>query len=461
MRELKEEKGITLIALVITIIVLLILAGVSIATLTSNNGILEKVGEAKTETQKAKEKEIIKLAIAEMQISPNEYEEITTEDLNDVLVKVGEKIIVVDEEDGTKKIKFLNSKNIYKLNNGNIEDIDSNIGNEYMVPPSQDEERNKGVIGIGTDGKPVDMDLWEYTLMKDGTFGLNDSDALIGSAFNRSAGYLGEYTNEGKIIGKIPQYISTDNGQNYIEVTSLVHTFYNCDNLKIAPEIPQTIKNMDVAFYLSKNLQKAPDKIPNSVILLNYTFSDCKSLNTIPILGKNIEQMNSTFRNTAIENFNIKLPERVKNVFNLFTGSKLKYFNADIPSELTSIEGMFLNCENLIEFTGKIPSSITSMQQTFNKCYNLEKINTVVPSSVKNLFQTFAFCTKLEGKITINANLKGAYVYEWAGNKYKDYEQSFNESCTEGKGLTINGECQLLEELRNGNPKISIGKCTE
>ena len=34
----KENKGITLIALVITVIVLLILAGVTIATLTGDNG---------------------------------------------------------------------------------------------------------------------------------------------------------------------------------------------------------------------------------------------------------------------------------------------------------------------------------------------------------------------------------------------------------------------------------------
>ncbi|MCI8636954.1 MAG: hypothetical protein HFJ36_03755, partial [Clostridia bacterium] len=38
----KKEKGITLIALVITIIVLLILAGIAIATLTGENGILNK-----------------------------------------------------------------------------------------------------------------------------------------------------------------------------------------------------------------------------------------------------------------------------------------------------------------------------------------------------------------------------------------------------------------------------------
>ena len=42
----KEQKGVTLIALVITIIVLLILAGVSIAFLTGENGILNKSTKA-------------------------------------------------------------------------------------------------------------------------------------------------------------------------------------------------------------------------------------------------------------------------------------------------------------------------------------------------------------------------------------------------------------------------------
>ena len=63
-QKLKESKGITLIALVITIIVLLILAGVTIATLTGDNGILKKAGDAKTQTEQAKEDENLKIAIA-------------------------------------------------------------------------------------------------------------------------------------------------------------------------------------------------------------------------------------------------------------------------------------------------------------------------------------------------------------------------------------------------------------
>ena len=59
----KNAKGITLIALVITIIVLLILAGVTIATLTGDNGILGKAKTAKTTNDEEKAKEQIKIAV--------------------------------------------------------------------------------------------------------------------------------------------------------------------------------------------------------------------------------------------------------------------------------------------------------------------------------------------------------------------------------------------------------------
>ena len=61
-KETRKNRGITLIALVITIIVLLILAGVSIAMLTGNNGILTQAKLAKGNTALAKEDEENKLA---------------------------------------------------------------------------------------------------------------------------------------------------------------------------------------------------------------------------------------------------------------------------------------------------------------------------------------------------------------------------------------------------------------
>ena len=68
MKEVQKEKGITLIALVITIVVLLILAGVTIAAVGGENGILKNAGEAKEESERGDAEDEIKLALNEWQI---------------------------------------------------------------------------------------------------------------------------------------------------------------------------------------------------------------------------------------------------------------------------------------------------------------------------------------------------------------------------------------------------------
>lgn len=60
---MRNQKGITLIALVITIIVLLILAGVSIAMLTGSNGILTQANSAQEKTRVAEVAENVKMGI--------------------------------------------------------------------------------------------------------------------------------------------------------------------------------------------------------------------------------------------------------------------------------------------------------------------------------------------------------------------------------------------------------------
>lgn len=65
----KTNKGITLIALVITIIILLILAGVTIMTLTGEEGILNRAKTAREENNKATATEEINLKITNVEIS--------------------------------------------------------------------------------------------------------------------------------------------------------------------------------------------------------------------------------------------------------------------------------------------------------------------------------------------------------------------------------------------------------
>ena len=81
----KKNNGITLIALVITIIVLLILAGVTIATLTGENGILTRASEASEQTKKANIEEQVKLAVT---ASIGEDGRIDISKLNEELQKI-------------------------------------------------------------------------------------------------------------------------------------------------------------------------------------------------------------------------------------------------------------------------------------------------------------------------------------------------------------------------------------
>ena len=80
-----KQNGITLIALVITIIVLLILAAVSIATLTGENGILTRANDAKEQTEIAEVKERAQLDIANWIAERLENGEDTT--LDDATIK--------------------------------------------------------------------------------------------------------------------------------------------------------------------------------------------------------------------------------------------------------------------------------------------------------------------------------------------------------------------------------------
>ncbi len=75
MKKLKNNKGITLIALVITIIVLLILAGVSLRLVAGNEGILNRAEKAVSKSNTESLKEEIELAISELRIAYYEDKE--------------------------------------------------------------------------------------------------------------------------------------------------------------------------------------------------------------------------------------------------------------------------------------------------------------------------------------------------------------------------------------------------
>ena len=71
----KNNYGITLIALAVTIIIMLILAGVTISALTGNSGITTQAKHSKTKIELAAYKEQIDLFIADKKMENEEFDE--------------------------------------------------------------------------------------------------------------------------------------------------------------------------------------------------------------------------------------------------------------------------------------------------------------------------------------------------------------------------------------------------
>lgn len=130
MKKLKQDiyktRGITLIALVVTIVVLLILAAVSINMLTGENGIIRQAQEAKKQTKIGEEKDGIAVAYSSCK-AENLGGEVSDQQLEDQLIAEGKDVTVTTEE-GKLVVTYNDSNRVYTIDaNGKIEETVSNI----------------------------------------------------------------------------------------------------------------------------------------------------------------------------------------------------------------------------------------------------------------------------------------------------------------------------------------------
>ena len=163
-----RNRGITLIALVITIIVLLILAGVSIATLTGENGILTRAQDSKEQTEIAGEKEEIQLAytgvLAEKRKNGDKGNA-TVEELNTEFRTNGTNAMAADGENGVITVTFGEPSNrVYTIDsNGNI-----SCGEGEVIPPTGNLPNTDETKPFLPDGATVtESDLSKGVTIKD------------------------------------------------------------------------------------------------------------------------------------------------------------------------------------------------------------------------------------------------------------------------------------------------------
>ena len=323
------SKRITLIAHVITIIVLLILAGVSIAMLTGENGVLTKATEAKDQTEIAQEKEEIQMAYAAAKANKVEdvADPVTADELNTELDKLNSK--GETSGSGTLTVTFSDSQRKYTINQST-----GAISDPITDDTEEDEDKKaiKMIVNSGEDGIVV----LPFDAENSGTISkINWGDGKI-ETISKS-----EYIEKSK-IASIKKNIKVAAYNPY----SKIYHKYEEKNKEIEVEVDGDIKEISSSastIYYDKELGRNIyyDEGPNKIIeitqwgetgLTNIYLGGCTKLRKIA---------------SPSENSFINITNFVETFWDC--------------ENLTSIpEDLFSNCPNVTYFNG-----------TFSGCTNL------------------------------------------------------------------------------------------
>ena len=120
----EKNKGITLVALVITIVILLILAGISISTLT-NTGIFQKAKDAKKASENAEKEQRETLGEYEKELNKQTAQELTENKINTVLSKTEN--TVLKDKNGNVFTLPAGFKVVVNDDTGNVKTVDKGI----------------------------------------------------------------------------------------------------------------------------------------------------------------------------------------------------------------------------------------------------------------------------------------------------------------------------------------------
>lgn len=419
----KENEGITLIALVITIIVLLILAGITIATLTGNNGILTKTNEAKEQTEIGKEKEIVKLATTTVITTNNAIDKDSLQ--SELNRTAGDKKTEVYDYNQKFQIYFIDSKRYYEIDkNFNIELINVTNGekrislkcinskkevlkeieiitlndNSIIEPPEIEKYEPSESSFSKTITQDTEIDILYYYVIQ--------KEDLVFTGLN-SSGNVTENESE------IKSYMIGDGSSNSKNaLTSII----NYDFVLYVPEeyngkVVNKIGNY--AFSRASNLTKL--QISNNIITIGaWTFLGCNKFKLLEI-PDNVQIITADAFHDCSGIENVQIGKGVKSIggnafVNCDSLKKVIYNN-----ESTAIASNGFNCKNWTEIEINDDSKTFKVIDNVLYSYDLSKI-IKVPTGYKGNFEmidsvenignwSFFGCTKLR-KVKFGSNIK-------------------------------------------------------
>lgn len=478
-KQTKENLGITLIALIITIIVLLILAGVTISSLTKENGILNKADSAKFNSEIAKYKEELNLEI-----------------LNEEATNLGDRSEKINVTEGDEIKKYIpsfdkgkyegkliirNDKLVYigqgdkeeyrkAVENDLLEDgelINDEILEEYQpfITEWTVEDNDTIVLPLSTYGYNIynfQVDYGDGTVVKvtsatdenathvyenAGTYTVTIKGQCPGFHFS---GYTKEGSNEK--ITKIIQWGNVLKNEGTVVDNGIGIDFKNCINLK--GPIPEPTKNSlikckDLSF---ENCKSLDGNIPKNLfkgcseISLKNTFWGCTSLT-----GEIPKELFSDCKNST-------------NFAGCFANCTwIKSIPDDLfanCTEITSFQSCFAGCTSITEIPDNLFENcpkVDNFMSCFNGCTSIIKIpNNLFKNCTKvsNFRETFSNNQNLEiiGNSIFNSEAI-VYFYNVFANcsKLKNIPGDLFKNCPNSKSFNnAFWGCTSLAEIPEG-----------
>lgn len=400
--QIKNIKGITLIALVVTIVVLLILAGVSISMLMGENGVIIQAQKSKTENEIGEEKEYINLAVNSTRTknySNGGDGKLNLYDLQKALDEIaGENRTEVSGSDRFT-IVYLDSKRTYYLNEN------------YTIV--QEIESKETIFKYTSDGYITGVQL-KY-------LDLEEIEKIPESNLNRYAN-IGQVdvavsvptSEKGYYLATLKEEVGTElEIPSEIEGTTIMgiddYAFSSIVNLT-KMRLPETVKSIGKGAFIGTALIEI--SIPNGVEYIGeYAFNDLfiETLADGEIYFGKVFYM---YKGEMPENTDFTIRDGTKQIctyaFNGLSGLK----NINIPDGVERIDReAFSNCTNLIKI--KIPDTISNMDwdMAFYGCSSLNSID--IPDTITDLGEKAFYNCKSLKNIVLPENLKttGKYTF--------------------------------------------------
>ena len=319
----RKIKGVTLIALAVTIIVMLILAGVTISALTGNSGITTKANEARYENMIGQIKEIVNITISEMKADAIENNTSFT------LAEQKEKVIEALKKNGfdpkkNKHIQINNSQTLISVNNDKAVSIVTGeiaiCGEEGVWDWVATDIENKEVGICGYNGEDENITIPEYIKYKKEIYAVTSlkncsggHDSFKLKSPNTPGDHKFKTNKQIKSIKMLENIVLIDGGEfsnndviESIEMSDNMETFHSgasffgCTKLKTC-KLSNSIKIIpNNLFQNCTSLEEV--NIPNSTTEIGeYAFSGVKSIEKLVIPSNVIKIAKGAFSNMELK----------------------------------------------------------------------------------------------------------------------------------------------------------------